>query len=113
MQEKADANVDLGRQRIAQHFRHEHKVVVLDPHRVAVVDDPGNRVCKGLVDGDIGLEVALLKVDLAGQVVEQGPQDAGGSKRKRAEDGSGPRCLAGTSTGKRHCSGAYLLEKPL
>ena len=73
VQEEADANVDLGRQRRAQHFRHEHEVVVLDPHRVAVVDDPRNRVRKRLVDGDVGLEVALLKVDLAGQVMEQRP----------------------------------------
>lgn len=76
VKEEADLDVLLGvTNLLAQHGRHEHQVVVVDPDHIVVLDV----LCNSLREQAVGLGVSfpgrLVKGDLSGVVVEKRPHD--------------------------------------
>lgn len=76
VQEEADLHILLAVAKfLTQHGRHEHKVVVVYPHHIVVLDF----LCDSLREQAIGLGVPipsrLVKGDLSGMVVEKRPHD--------------------------------------
>jgi hypothetical protein len=77
VQEEANLDILLGvADFLAQHLRHEHEVVVVYPHQVVVLDILGDRLCEQAVGLHVALPCGLVKGDLTGVVVEQGPHDS-------------------------------------
>lgn len=55
---------------LAKHLRHEHKVVVVDPDKVAIVDIIGDSLCEQPVCLSVCLPGRLVKGNLSRVIVE-------------------------------------------
>lgn len=76
VQEEADLHVLLCvADQLTQHLWEEHEVIVVDPDHVIVLDVGHDRLRKELVDFVVGGPCRLVEGNLAGVVVEQGPED--------------------------------------
>ena len=59
----------------AEEHREEHEVVVLHPDHAILAELGADSLCKFEVNVTVGKPVCLVKVHLAGVVVEEGPED--------------------------------------
>jgi hypothetical protein len=76
VKEKANLDVLLGLANLlAQHLRHEHEVVVVDPHHVVILHILCDRLCEQAVGLAVCLPCGLVEGNLTGVVVEQRPHD--------------------------------------
>ena len=72
VEEEADAQAGAP---LPQQFRQKHQLVVVYPHRVAVLRFPQHRFRETLVHGAVGLPVPVrVEPDLVEQVVEERPE---------------------------------------
>jgi hypothetical protein len=67
--------------RVAQHFRHQHQLVVLHPHAIARLCLSKNCVREQLVDAVVGLPHGRGKLATVSHVVEQRPDRTIGEPR--------------------------------
>lgn len=98
-----ESNLDVlyaGTELLSQHGRHQHQVVVVDPNDVVVLDLLCHLASKDAIRISICHPGILVKRNLAGVVVEEGPQNGIWRKRvSKPQDGKSKR--------------QDILEKPL
>ena len=76
MEEEADLDVLLGvAELLTQHGRHEHKVVVVDPDHIVVLDIFCNSLCEEAIGLCVSLPCGLVEGDLTRVVMEKRPHD--------------------------------------
>jgi hypothetical protein len=77
VEEEANLDVLLGvPDLLAQHLRHEHQVVVVDPDQVVVLDVLCDSLCEQAIGLHVTLPRRLVECDLTGVVVEERPHDS-------------------------------------
>ncbi|CRK33032.1 hypothetical protein BN1708_005977 [Verticillium longisporum] len=76
VQEEANLDILLGVSHLlTQHLGQQHEVIVVDPDQIAVLDVLDDRLGEEAVDLLVRSPGALVKGNLAGVVVEEGPED--------------------------------------
>ena len=76
VEEEAELNVLLGRANfLPQHGWKKHEVVVMDPDKVIILDVLCDGLCKKAIGFAVGLPRRLVKCNLTGMVVEEGPKN--------------------------------------
>ncbi len=55
---------------LADHFRNEHQLVILDPDDIVGFGNVNYSICKFLVHGLVGFPVFLVVMGITGKVVE-------------------------------------------
>jgi hypothetical protein len=76
VEEKADTDVLLGGgDLLAEHLGEQHQVVIVDPDKVVILHILEDGLGEETVDFLVGSPGGLVKGDLTGVVVEEGPED--------------------------------------